>query len=305
VPEGDSLVRLAYQLRPVMQDEILVHSDFRIASLATVDLSGWKITGVLPTAKYLSIFLQAPQNGLASHQTLVIFSHLGIDGWWQIDVRPTHRARCILGLSKHNVVGFSLSALEVLTPQQAQQQLSRLGPDLLDPDWQNPQLAEQLLSTAQANFRQRSDQPIGSTLLDQRVVSGIGNIYRCEVLSLARMNPHRRVGTLTDGQLAGLILLARELMVFNVPPRSTSHTARSTVDIRPDAQAAFGLRVASPQEQARAQADRRRTQRHRPRFWVYDRRSCLRCSTLIRRDPLGALPGQTRYVYWCPYCQAD
>src|SRR5699024_12317050 len=126
----------------------------------------------------------------------------------------TCRVACVLVLSKHHVGGFSLSALEVLSPQQAPQQLSRLGPDRLDPDWQNPQLAEQLFSTAQANFRQRSDQLIGSTLLDQRVVSGIGNIYRCEVLSLARMNPHRRVGTLTDGQLAGLILLARELMVF-------------------------------------------------------------------------------------------
>ena len=305
MPEGDSLVRLAHRLRPVMKDEILVRSDFRIAALATVDLSGWKITELLPTAKYLSMFIQAPQDSLAPHQTLVIFSHLGIDGSWQIDVRPTHQTRCILGLPKHNVVGFSLSTLEVFTPQQAQQQLTRLGPDLLDPDWYNPQLADQLLSTARENFRQRSDQPIGSALLDQRIVSGIGNIYRCEVLSLARMNPYRRVGALTDGQLGALILLVRELMVFNVPPRSAAHTARSTVDIRPDAQAAFGLRVTSPQEQARAQADSRRTQRRRPRFWVYNRQTCLRCGTVIRRDPLGAVPGQARYVYWCPYCQAD
>src|SRR5699024_5884493 len=83
-------------------------------------------------------------------------------------------------------------------------------PRSLDPDWLNPQRADQLLSTAQTNFRQRADQPIGSALLDQRLVSGIGNIYRCEVLSLTRMNPYRRVGTLTDAQLVGLIVLARD-----------------------------------------------------------------------------------------------
>ena len=305
MPEGDSLVRLAHRLRSVMQDEELVDSDFRIGSLATVDLAGWNITDLVPTAKYLSMFLQAPQDCIVAHRTLVIFSHLGIDGSWQINGRITHQTRCILTLSKQIVVGSSLSTLEVLTPQQVQQRLTSLGPDLLDPDWLNPQRADQLLSTAQTNFRQRADQPIGSALLDQRLVSGIGNIYRCEVLSLTRMNPYRRVGTLTDAQLVGLIVLARDLMSANVPPRSTTHTARSTVDIRPDPQAAFGLRVANPQEKARAQADSQPTQPRRPRFWVYNRQTCLRCGTVIRRDPLGAVPGQARYVYWCPYCQAE
>src|SRR5690625_8034496 len=43
MPEGDSLVRLAHRLRPVVHEQVLVCSDFRTPKLATADLAGWQV----------------------------------------------------------------------------------------------------------------------------------------------------------------------------------------------------------------------------------------------------------------------
>ncbi|HEY4557034.1 MAG TPA: DNA-formamidopyrimidine glycosylase family protein [Enteractinococcus sp.] len=304
MPEGDSLVRLAHRLRPIMRDETIERSDFRTPKLATVDLAGWLVTDISPTAKYLSMTVNAPGHVTDAAHELVVLSHLGMDGSWQIDTRPSHRTRCILRFAEHSVVADSLMILEVLTPEQVAQQLAYLGPDLLDPAWEDPQAANDLLVQALENFRQAPDQPIGTALLDQHLVSGIGNIYRCEVLLVAGLNPHRQISELTDEQLTGLILLARDLMVLNVPPRSEERTRRRTVDVREDPTAPFGVRVATALEQARSRADRARSRRD-PNFWVYgrDRQGCLRCGGPVRVEKLGTKPDNTRDLHWCPNCQ--
>lgn len=304
MPEGDSLVRLAHRLRPVMHDRIITHSDFRTPQLATVDLTGWLVTDIQPTAKYLSVTVAAPDNVTDTAHQLVVLSHLGMDGSWQVDTRPSYRTRCILRFGDHIVVGDSLKLLEVLPVEQAQQHLEFLGPDLLDPAWDDPVTAQQLLAQSMENFRHAPDQPIATALLDQRLVSGIGNIFRCEVLLLAGMYPHRAVSELSDEKLTGLILLAKNLMVINVPPRASDRTRRRTVDVRPDPDAPFGVRVATATEQARTKADRRRSRRD-PNFWVYgrDRQGCLRCGGPVRVEKLGTQPDNARDLHWCPNCQ--
>ena len=62
MPEGDSLVRLAHRLRPIMQDQIIKRSDFRVPHLATVDLSGWFVVTIRTRAKYLSVTVAADLN---------------------------------------------------------------------------------------------------------------------------------------------------------------------------------------------------------------------------------------------------
>lgn len=304
MPEGDSLVRLAHRLRPVMHEQVIQRSDFRVPQLATMDLSGWLVTDITPTAKYLSVTVAAPENVTDTAHQLVVLSHLGMDGSWQIDTRPSFRTRCILHFTEHSVLGDSLKLLEVLPVEQAEQQLAFLGPDLLDPAWDQPATADQLLAQAVQNFREAPDQPIATALLDQRLVSGIGNIYRCEVLLLAGMHPHRPVSELTDEQLIGLILLAKDLMVINVPPRAPERTRRRTVDVRRDPDAPFGVRVATATEQARTRADRKRSRRD-PNFWVYgrERQGCLRCGGPVRLEKLGTKPDNARDLHWCPNCQ--
>ena len=304
MPEGDSLVRLAHRLRPVMQDQVIKYSDFRVPHLATVDLSGLLVVDIRTDAKYLSVTVAADANVTDESQQFVIVSHLGMDGSWQIDIRPSYRTRCILEFAEHTVVGNSLAKLEMFAPEEARQYLAFLGPDLLDEAWHDPTQHDRLVAQSVQNLRAAKDQPITTAVLDQRLVSGIGNIYRCEVLLLAGMNPHRRVSELADEQLAGLVLLARDLMVINVPPRAPERARRRTVDVRPDEHAPFGVRVATAVEQARAQTDRRRA-RNDPNFWVYgrERQGCLRCGGPIRLEKLGPSADQERDLHWCPNCQ--
>jgi len=304
MPEGDSLVRLAHRLRPIMQDQIIKRSDFRVPHLATVDLSGWFVVTIRTRAKYLSVTVAADLNATDASQQFVIVSHLGMDGAWQIDTRPSYRTRCILAFEEHTVVGNSLAKLEMFSPEEARQYLAFLGPDLLDEAWTDPAHYDRLVTQSLQNFRAAQDQPIATALLDQRLVSGIGNIYRCEVLLLAGINPHRRISELSDEHLVGLVLLARALMDINVPPRAPQQARRRTVDVRPDEHSPFGVRVATAVEQARAQTDRRRA-RNDPNFWVYgrDRQGCLRCGGPVRLEKLGPSTEKERDLYWCPNCQ--
>lgn len=305
MPEGDSLVQLAHRLRPVMQGLALTASDFRLPHLATVDLSGWTVESVSPHGKYLTIGLTAPQGLDTRAEQLVILSHLGMEGSWRIDARPSHQTRCILGLPDHTVVGSLLARLDVVTPQQARDELAFLGPDVLAPEWEEPTTAKLLVEQVLAGMRQAADQPVATALLDQRLVAGLGNIYRCEVLLLAGIRPHQLLSELTDAQLTGLVSLSRDLMAMNVPPRSPLGTPRSTVDVRPDPHCPFGIRVATAAEQARAMADRRRQRGRTPRFWVYGRQraGCLRCGGPIRVEALDRGSTPERTVYWCPHCQ--
>lgn len=76
------------------------------------------------------------------------------------------------------------TACEVLTPDQVQAAIDKLGPDpLID----SPKIGEARFI---ASVRKTST-PIGLLLMDQSVVSGIGNVYRAELLFRARLDPHK------------------------------------------------------------------------------------------------------------------
>lgn len=305
MPEGDSVVRLVHRLRPVVHDQVLIATAFRTPKLATVDVTGWQMTDVTAQAKYLCMTIRAPKGSHQTENTLVILSHLGMDGTWQVDTRATYQTRCLLQFKGHRLVGSNLAMLELLTPARARRHLADLGPDLLAAAWDAPGATAELLAQGLANFRRATNQPVATALLDQRLVSGLGNIYRCELLLLAGMNPYRKLATLTDTEITGLIRLGRDLMVLNVPPRSTGHITRSTVEVRPAAEAPFGVRIATEQEQARTQSDRK-WQRNKPAVhWVYgrQRQGCLRCGGPVRVDAIGTAGGDERFVHWCPHCQ--
>ena len=75
------------------------------------------------------------------------------------------------------------TACEVLDPQQVKAVLAKLGPDPLVDD--GPEAEERFVRAVR-----RTTKPIGLLLMDQSVVSGIGNVYRAELLFRARLDPH-------------------------------------------------------------------------------------------------------------------
>jgi len=81
----------------------------------------------------------------------------------------------------------------------------RLGPDILA---EPPDLAAMV-----ANLRrEHQGRELGDALLDQRLVAGIGNVWKAESLWRAELSPWLRLGDVTDGELERVLGEAAGLM---------------------------------------------------------------------------------------------
>lgn len=258
MPEGDTVWQTARRLR-ALDGQVLTGSDFRIPSLATRNITGLRVDTTLSRGKHL---LTRLEGGVTVH------SHLVMEGEWSVHRagerwrRPAHQARAVLRTATHEAVGFDIR-LELLRTEEEADRLGHLGPDLLDPDWGEAQVAE-----AVRRLRAAPDQPIGEALLEQRHLAGVGNVYRCELCFLAGLAPTTPTRQVPD--LERLVRRARQLLVANRegPGRVTT-------------------------------GDRRRGRS----LWVYGRTGpCLRCGTPVRKEDVGP-PGRERPTYWCPSCQ--
>lgn len=142
----------------------------------------------------------------------------------------------------------------------------RLGPDPLQPGftWQQ--------------FRQRLKKHPGlgikAALLNQTIVSGIGNIYADESLWSARIHPAQPAGSLSDARYRALLEAIRQILLLSLD--NGGSTDRNYVDAegRPGSYLDFA-RVFRRQNQA-----------------------CFRCQTPIRKIKLAG-----RGTHYCPHCQ--
>jgi endonuclease-8 len=149
--------------------------------------------------------------------------------------------------------------------------VATLGPDLLGAFDR---------TRALALVRARDDRPVHQVLLDQRVVAGIGNVYKSEILFLSKIHPDTAAAHLTDAKWMEIFELAQRLLKANIAESSG-----------PGIETYRGLR--------------RTTGRLNPedRLWVYSRggQPCRRCGTRIASRKDG---DDARVTYWCPSCQA-
>ena len=81
--------------------------------------------------------------------------------------------------------------------------LADIGPEPLDAGFDGP-----VLAAALAGRRT----PIKAALLDQRVVAGIGNIYACEALHMARLSPSRLAATVAGARADRLVAAIRDVL---------------------------------------------------------------------------------------------
>lgn len=118
--------------------------------------------------------------------------------------KPSRMIRLELVFERHVLVGFNTPIIELDYVEEIKRRLeSSLGPDPMRPGWNRETVAERL--------RARRDEKIGSILLDQSVIAGIGNILRNETLYRARINPERLVKELTDEEIERVITTLEEL----------------------------------------------------------------------------------------------
>ena len=272
MPEGDTLFRTAAGLRPYLVGrEVTAARAQGPGPVPQVHrVIGQRIDAVEAQGKNLLIRLG---NGLE------LRTHLRMNGSWhryrpgERWRRPPGRARLVLEVPGSVAVCFDAPVVE-LFEQRAEHlhpSLSRLGPDLLAPDFDADEVWRRLRSP------ERAAMEIGPALLDQRAMAGVGNVYKNEILWIEQVSPFARVADLDDGTLRRLIDTSRRLLTENV-----ASTRRGPERVTTD-----GDRGAPGP------------------VYVYGRkdRPCLRCGTAIRVTRQGDdLP---RSTYWCPTCQGE
>ena len=203
---------------------------------------------------------------------LTLHTHLQMRGTWH-RYRPREpwrrradRAVAVLETASAVTVCFDAPTVELLETRALaiHPVFSTLGPDLLAGA---PDLEEVGARLTVCGARGLS---IAEALLDQRVVAGVGNVYRSEILAHTGLSPYEPAGSLSHETLAQLLSTAATLLRWNLD----GGVRRTIADTRPGERLVYG-RTGRP---------------------------CRRCGELIRSIALGRPP---RRVYWCPQCQAD
>jgi len=267
VPEGDTVWLHAHRLNAALAGATLVRSDFRLPQLATVDLAGYVVREVVSRGKHLLVRLTSPETTGGAGWSL--HSHLRMDGTWGVfrsgqpwRRRPAHLIRVVLETERVAAVGYHLHDVKLVPTAGENELVGHLGPDLLGADW-NADEAVRRLNAAPAR-------DIGTALLDQRNLAGIGNLYKAEICFLRGVSPWASVGDVRD--LPAMVQLGRRLLWANRErwPQITTGDSRR------------GRQV-----------------------WVFERSGdpCLRCGTVVRSTRHGGGPIEDRLTYWCPSCQ--
>ena len=262
MPEGDTVYLAGKRLHAALAGQLLLRGELRHPRLAEHDLAGRTVLGVRSVGKHL---LTRFDDGRSLH------SHFRMDGSWHLYRpgmawrRPAYEARAVLATADRVAVGFALHDLELLPTDAEDRVVGHLGPDLLDPEWDDAHAAEAL-----RRFTARRDHELGLVLLEQRVMAGVGNLYKAEVCFLLGLSPWTPVRDVPD------------------PARAVAPVARA---------------AAAQQGPARA-VDHRASSARGRQHWVFERggQRCLRCGTRIAVGEQGD-GVYARVAYWCPRCQ--
>jgi endonuclease-8 len=202
--EGDTILRTARRIEVAVggQELGVQAGNGRGRATGVERLDGRRLDRVEAHGKHL----------LLHFGEFVLHSHLGMSGSWQV-VKPGDRLRKPTSAAWVTLTGEAVQAvqfggptLRVLSAAQLRRDpvLARLGPDILAPELD--------LAVAIAGLRASPDRELGDALLAQRLIAGIGNIFKSEACFAAKANPWRSIGELSDAELQEVLEAARRLM---------------------------------------------------------------------------------------------
>ncbi|MBV8631426.1 MAG: Fpg/Nei family DNA glycosylase [Silvibacterium sp.] len=274
MPEGDTIFRAARVLNKALAGSTVTGFETGLARLASANdeatVAGRVIEKVAARGKWLLIHFSGD---------LILVTHMLMSGNWHIYrtgerwMRPRNQMRVVIRTAQYEAVAFAVPVAEFHTARSLERKtaIPKLGPDLLKGDFYEEE--------AKARMRARGDEETGNMLLDQKVMAGIGNVYKSEICFVCGVNPFRLVSSLSEREIDCLVDAARRLMSANVTDTSGDGIVTYT-----------GLRRTTGRADSAA------------RVWVYRRKGeeCRRCGAIIQMRKQG--PG-ARSTFWCPECQ--
>jgi endonuclease-8 len=196
MPEGDALHRAARRLQVLVGQQLEVETPHPRAAVKQLAprLDGLRLEHVEAIGKNLLLRFEGG---------LVLRSHLRMKGRWLVlrrDAPIFGRPWLVLRGDEYVGAMFNGAVLEL-----DKGIARRLGPDILaePPDY------DTILERLRAENEQRQ---VGDALLDQRLVAGIGNLWKAESLWHARVSPWRRLAEVSDADLRATLEAAHRLM---------------------------------------------------------------------------------------------
>ncbi len=273
MPEGDTIFRAARTLQRALGGKTVVRFESMFPRLDRVHddapLTGRTVDRVLASGKHLLMHFSGE---------LILRTHMRMNGSWHIYrpgetwQRPRRDMRVIVATGDFEAVGFNIPVAEFIRTRDLPRhpELRRLGPDVLSEAFD----AEE----ATARLRARGNTAVADALLNQRVMAGLGNVYKSEVLFMCGVNPFTLVGALDESALAALVATATRILRANVSERLAPMTTYA------------GLRSTTRRDDPKE------------RLWVYGRARlpCRKCGTPVAIRKQGT---DARLTYWCPSCQ--
>jgi endonuclease VIII len=209
LPEGDTIRYAANRMRPVLEgrvpEEIVTPQRRHAMDRWPERLAGRAVSAIDAHGKHLFLHFEGD---------LVLHSHLRMTGVWGTYERARRwgrsprRAWLVLRTPSHEVVEFDGPVLELLTESRARfdRRLAALGPDVLADEFD----AERFLRRLREDDPTR---PIGETLLDQRTIAGIGNLWKAESCWDAGVSPWRATRDVSDEEALAVVGAARPRML--------------------------------------------------------------------------------------------
>jgi endonuclease VIII len=274
VPEGDTIFRSARALQKALAGHKVTRFETAYAPLASVHdqspVTGRTIEQVESRGKWLLVHFSGD---------LILATHMLMSGSWHIYrlgerwTRARSHMRVVVGTADFVAVGFNVPVARFYTARTLERfaGVAGLGPDVLGTAFAKDEAAARMLECAA--------EEVGNVLLNQRVLAGIGNVFKSEICFACGVHPFRTIATLSSREVECLLDTARRYLAANVADGAGDGIVTYT-------------------------GGRRTTGASNPaaRLWVYRRagEACRRCGTTILTQKQG--PG-ARSTYWCPDCQ--
>jgi endonuclease-8 len=275
MPEGHTLLRLAHALTATFGGEVVrVGSPQGRFEAGAARLDAQRLVDADAWGKQLFIDFGADR---------FVHVHLGLYGTFEVTPEVEEvplpvgqvRLRIVRPATSTRPAAYAdlrgATRCELVTSAERDAVVARLGPDPLRA-YARPDLAWARIS--------RSSAAIGTLLMDQSVLAGVGNVYRAEVLFRHRIHPLRPGRTMRVSQWRAIW---DDLVVLMTEGVATGRIDTVRAEHTPDAM-------------GRAP----RVDDHGGEVYVYRRtgQPCHVCGTAIRTEVLSA-----RNSFWCPRCQ--